>query len=114
MLITWALYTGALLLVAQVLRGFEIRGGLWAVISVAALFGVLNWALNWAITFLLGLFTLSLAWALGIITQIVVVAIVLKITDAVSDRLKIRGFGVALIAATVIEVVRFVGHELLL
>ena len=114
MLITWALYSGALLLVAKALRGFEIRGGLGAVISVAALFGLLNWGLNWLITFLLGLFTLSIAWTLGIITQIVVVAIVLKITDALSDRLRIDGFGVALIAAAIIEVVKTLGQRLLL
>lgn len=102
MLITWALYSAAMMLVAKLLKGFEIKGGIGGAIGVAALFGLLNWALSWLITFALGVLTLSLAWALGVITQIFVVAIILKLTDALSSRLKINGFGVALVAAAII------------
>jgi uncharacterized membrane protein YvlD (DUF360 family) len=103
-LVTWALYTAALALVAAVLPGFDIRGGLLGRLGVAALFGVLNWALAWALTLSLTIATLGLAWVLGVVTHTVVTAIVLKITAAFSDRLSIRNFWIALLGAAIMSV----------
>jgi uncharacterized membrane protein YvlD (DUF360 family) len=102
-IVTWALYTAALALVAAVLPGFEIRGGFTGRLGVAALFGVLNWALAWALTAALTIATLGLAWLLSVVTHTVVTAIVLKIADAFSERLTIRSFWVALAAAAIMS-----------
>jgi putative membrane protein len=103
-IVTWALYTAALTLVAVIVPGFDIRGGLWGRLGVAALFGVLNWALAWGLTVLLTIATLGLAWLLSVVTHTVVTAIVLKITDALSDRLSIRSFWIALLGAAIMSV----------
>jgi putative membrane protein len=103
-IITWALYTAALALVAALLPGFEVRGGLKGLVGVAALFGVLNWALGWLLTLVLTIVTLGLAWLLSVVTHTVVTAIVLKITDAFSERLRIRSFWTALLAAAIMSV----------
>ncbi len=102
-LITWALYTAALALVAAVIPGFQIKGGLKGTLAVAALFGILNWALAWLLTALIGLFTLGLGWIFSTITQTIVVAIVLSVTDGLTDRLKIKSFWIALLAAAIVS-----------
>jgi uncharacterized membrane protein YvlD (DUF360 family) len=102
--VTWALYTAALALTAAVLPGFQIRGGLVGHLGVSALFGVLNWALASLLTVALTLATLGLAWLLSVVTHTVVTAIVLKVTDAFSDRLSIRSFWTALAAAAIMSV----------
>ncbi len=102
-LISWALYTAALALVAVVLPGFQIKGGLKGTLTVAAVFGLLNWALAWLLTLLMGVFTLGLAWVWTTVTQTIVMAILLSVTDGVTDKLKIKSFWIALLAAAIIS-----------
>jgi putative membrane protein len=104
LLITWAMYTVALAVVAAIVPGFEIKGGLKGHIIVAALFGLLNWALGWLLSAVLTVATLGLFWLLGIIAHTIVLAIVLLITDRFTDRLNIRSFWIAWLAAALISV----------
>ncbi len=104
LLITWAMYTAALAVVAALVPGFEIKGGLKGHIIVAALFGLLNWALGWFLTAVLTLATLGLFWLLGIVAHTIVMAIVLLITDKFSDSLRIRSFWIAWVSAAIISV----------
>lgn len=103
-LITWAMYTVALALVAAIVPGFEIKGGLKGHILVAALFGLLNWALGWLLSAVLTVATLGLFWLLGIIAHTIVLALVLLITDRFTDRLNIKSFWIAWLAAAIISV----------
>lgn len=112
-IITWALYAAALALAAMLLPGFEIRGGLKGTLVVAALFGVLNWALAWLLTVVLTVATLGLVWLASIVAHTVVTAVVLKITDAFSDRLSMRSFWTALAAGAIMSVVVAVARRVM-
>jgi putative membrane protein len=98
MLLSWLVLSFAIWATAKLLPGFEVRGFASAVI-VAALFGVLNWLLGWLIFAVLGVATLGIGFLLAFVTRWIVSAILLKLTDAISERLAIRSFGVALVAA---------------
>ena len=80
---------------------------------MAALFGVLNWALGWLIFGALGVFTLGLGFLLVFVTRTVVNAIVLKMTDALSSSLSIDGFGHALLGAILMSAIGTVSEALL-
>ncbi len=114
MIITWALYSLALALAAALLGGFKIRGGLPGVLGVAALFGILNWALAWLLKIVLGVLSLGLLWVLGFVLHALVTAIVLKITDAFSDKLEIKSFWTALVAGVIMSLTVSVARSVVL
>jgi putative membrane protein len=58
----------------------------------------------------LGIVTLGLGFVLSFLTRWVVNAIILKITDAFTTRLKVATFGTALFAAAVISLVGAIGQ----
>jgi putative membrane protein len=97
---------------AAIVPGFDVRPG-WATVRVAALFGVLQWALGWLIFVLLGVGTLGLGFLFAFITRWVVSAILLKVADSLSDSLQIRNFKVALLGALVMSAVGTLGQALL-
>jgi putative membrane protein len=113
LLITWALTTVAFLLTAAVLPGFELKGGWNSAALVAALFGIINWAIGWLLFVTLGIASLGIGFLLAFLTRWVVNAILLKITDALTDRLTIRSFGTAMIAALLISLFGTLGQWLL-
>lgn len=102
-LVTWALYSVALGIVAALLSGFKIRGGVGSTIMVAGLFGVLNWALAWLLKGILGVLSLGILFLVSFVLHALVTAIVLKITDALSDRLEIKSFWTALVGASIMS-----------
>lgn len=86
---------------AAILPGIRIRG-FWDAIIVALVFGLLNWALGWLLFAVIGIATLGIGFLLFFITRWVVDAILLKLTDALTDRVQVDGFGWALGAALLI------------
>lgn len=114
LLLTWALYSLAFAIAAALLPGVKLTGGVRGLVGVAALFGFLNWGLSWALGLVLGLLTLGLAWVFSIVTHTVVTAILLKLTDALSDRLEIKSFWTALVAAAVMSLTVTGVRELIL
>jgi uncharacterized membrane protein YvlD (DUF360 family) len=104
-LITWAALTLAMWLATNLLPSMEIRGGVVSHALVSAAFGLLLFFTGWAFHFLLGVLSLGLLFVFGFIARVIVGAIVLKITDAFSERLRVDGFGTALLASLVISVV---------
>jgi putative membrane protein len=98
LLLSWLVLSFAFWLTAVILPGFEVRG-VGGAIVVAAIFGALNWLLGFLLFVVIGLGTLGLGFLLAFITRWIVMAILLKLTDAVTDRLTIRSFGVAFLAA---------------
>ncbi len=112
LLLSWLVLSVAVWLTAMILPGFEVKG-FGGAVRIAAVFGILNWAIGSLIFGVLVVATLSLAYFLAFITRVVVNAILLKITDALSDSISIRGFGHALLAAIIMSGIGTLGERLL-
>ena len=112
LIISWLVLTLSVWLTSVILPGFEVKG-FGGALRIAAIFGILNWAIGSLIFGVLVVATLSLAYFLAFITRVVVNAILLKITDAVSDSLSIRSFGHAVLAAIIMSGIGTLAERLL-
>lgn len=108
-LLSWLVMSIAVYLTAVLLPGFEVRG-FGGAIAVAAVFGVLNWLLGWLLFAVIGLSTLGVGFLLAFLTRWIVMALLLKLTDALLDSLKIRGLGMAFIGAAVMSLLGTAGQ----
>ena len=113
LILSWLIMTLAVWATAALLPGFHLKSAKSAIL-VAAILGILNFLLGWILFAIFTVFTLGLAWLLAFITRWIINAILLKLTDALTDHLKIDGFGWALVGALVISVVSSLGHWLLI
>src|SRR3954453_8474481 len=104
LLISWLILSVAVWATAAMLPGFRVKGFKSAVI-VALLFGLLNFLLGWLLFAVFTVATLGLAWLFAFLTRWLINALLLMLTDAVSDHLKIDGFKWALLGALVISVI---------
>ena len=111
-LISWLVLGAAFWLTAELLPGFQLTGGWRGAALVSAIFGVINWLIGWLLFVLLGIVSLGLGFLLAFITRWIANAILLRITDAVSDRLNIRDFKTALIGALLISLFGTIGQWL--
>jgi len=112
LLISWLILSGAFYVTAELLPGFEVKGGARGALLVAALFGVINWLIGWLLFVLLGIVSLGIGFLLAFLTRWLVNAILLKVVDAISDTLAIRSFGVALVGALMISLIGTIGQWL--
>lgn len=112
LLLSWLILSLGVAIAAAVVPGFRVRGAM-NVVVVAAIFGLLNALIGWLIFLLLGIGTLGLGFLLAFVTRWIVNALLLKLTDAMTDRLSIRDFKTALFAAAVISIVGAVGEWVL-
>jgi putative membrane protein len=101
-LLHWLVLALAFWVTAKVVPGFHIAG-LWDAVVVAAVFGIVNFLLGWFLYYFIGIATLGIGLLLSFITHWFVNAVLLKITDALTSRLQVRGFGTALVAALVMS-----------
>jgi putative membrane protein len=108
-LVSWLVLSLAVWATSRLVRGFEVRGGAAGAIVVGALFGVLHWALGRLFFAVLVVGTLGLGYLLAFVTRWVVSAILLKLVDALTDKLTIRTWGTALVAAAVMSLLAAVG-----
>lgn len=113
LILSWLIMSLAVWATAALLPGFHIRSAKSALL-VAAIFGILNFLLGWLLFAIFTVFTLGLAWLLSFITRWIINAILLKVTDALTDHLKIDGFGWALVGALLISFISTLAHWLLL
>ena len=97
-LLSWLVLTLAVWLTSYILPGFRVEG-MGSALLVAALFGILNFFLGWLFFAVFAIATLGIAVLLAFITRWVINAIILKIVDALTDRLHIEGCMTAFIAA---------------
>jgi putative membrane protein len=81
-------------------------------VVVAAIFGVLNLLLGWVLFAIFSIATLGIAWLLAFITRWIINAILLVLTDKLTDHLKIDSFGWALGGALVMSLVGTLGEWL--
>jgi putative membrane protein len=111
LILSWLILTFAVWVTAVVLPGFHVKDFTSAII-VAAIFGVLNFLLGWLFWTVFTIATLGLALLLAFITRWIINAILLKLTDALTDRLTIDGFRWALIGALMISFIGTLGEWL--
>jgi putative membrane protein len=111
-LVSWLVLGAAFWLTAAVLPGFQLTGGWRGAAAVSAIFGIINWLIGWLLFVVLGIVSLGLGFLLAFVTRWLVNAILLRVTDAVSDRLKIESFKTALIGALLISLFGTIGQWL--
>jgi putative membrane protein len=108
-LLSWLILSLAVWVTAVVLPGFHVRS-FGSAIIVAAIFGTLNFLLGWLIFAIFTIATLGLAWLFAFITRWIINALLLKLTDALTDRLRIDGFGWALAGALMMSALGTLGQ----
>jgi putative membrane protein len=104
LLVSWLILSLAVWATASVVPGFHVKSFKSAIL-VAAIFGLLNFLLGWMLFALLTVVTLGLAWLFAFITNWVINALMLKVTDAMTDHLKIDGMGTAFVGALLISII---------
>ena len=102
LLIRWAVLAGAFAVTTWLLSGMEISGGFWAYLWVSALFGIVNAIIGT----ILRIITLPLTLLTLGLFAIIVNALMLQITDALTSHLTIDEFWwTAIWAAIILAVV---------
>jgi putative membrane protein len=109
----WFILALGVFIAAKLVSGVEVPD-FWDAIVVAAVFGSLNFLLGWLFFIVIGIATLGIGFLLFFLTRWVVNAIMLQLTTLFTDRIRVRGFGSALIASLVISVVAFAADKLLM
>jgi putative membrane protein len=108
-LLSWFVLSAAVWVTAAVLPGFTVKS-FSSAIGIAAIYGLLDWALGWLLFGAIVIGTLGLGWLLPFLTRWFVKAVLLVITDKLSSALKIRSFGTAVVGALVMTVVQTAGE----
>lgn len=103
-LYSWLVLSFAVWLTAMILPGFHVKS-FGSAVLVAALFGILNFFLGWIFFTVLTIATFGLALVLALVTRVIINAIILKVTDALTDHLKIDSFAWALAGAVIMSVI---------
>ena len=98
LLIRWALLAAAFAITASLLSGMDVSGGFWGYVWVSALFGIVNAFVGTIVRIL----TLPLTLLTLGLFLIVVNALMLELTDAISDHLTIDEFWWTAIWAAII------------
>ena len=111
LILSWLILTLAVWVTSAILPGFHVRSPKSALL-VAAIFGVLNFLLGWLLFAIFSVATLGIAWLLAFITRWIINAILLVLTDKLTDHLKIDSFGWALGGALVMSLVGTLGEWL--
>jgi putative membrane protein len=105
LLIRWAVLAGAFAVTSWLLSGMDVSGGLGAYIWVSALFGIVNVLIGT----ILRILTLPLMLLTLGLFSIVVNALLLEITDAVTSHLTIDDFfWTAILAAIILSIVSMI------
>jgi putative membrane protein len=98
LLIRWAVLAGAFAITASLLDGMDVSGGFWGYVWVSALFGVVNAVIGTIVRIL----TLPLTLLTLGLFLIIVNALMLSLTDWLTDRLTIDEFWWTAIWAAII------------
>lgn len=91
----------------------SLRGGFGSHLVIAGAYGVLVFFFAWLLKLMLGVLTIGLAWVFPFVTMILVNAVLLKVLDAFSNRLRIDTFGTAIFAALIMAGVEVIANRLL-
>ena len=110
-LLSWLILTVSFWVTSAILPGFNVKG-FGGAMRIAAIFGILNWALGKLIFGLIVVATLFIGLLLTFVTRVIVNAILLKLTDAISDSLEIKGFWHAILGSIVMSGIGTVAEAL--
>ena len=99
----------ALFVAAGLVGGITLEEGFWKLVLVAAIFGIINAVLKPVLVFL----SIPFIVVTFGIALIVINALMLVITDALTDSIEIDGFGSALLGAVIISVVSWTANRVL-
>src|SRR5262245_28295826 len=110
LLVRWVSLAAAFAFTAWVLNGVDITGGFWAYVWVALIFGIVNAIIGTILRVLTLPFNLI---TLGLIS-LLITAVLLSITDALTDHLTIDDFFWTTIWAAIILAIAAVFVELIL
>ena len=110
LLIRWAVLAGAFAITAWILSGVDVSGGAWGYIWVSALFGIVNAIIGTVLRIL----TLPLTLLTLGLFSIIVNALLLQITDGITDNLTIDEFWWTAIWAAIILSIAVVIIDLVL
>lgn len=91
---------------AAVISGIHIKR-FWDAIIVSIIFGVVNYFFGWFLFVFIGIATIGLGFLFALITRLVVSALLLLLTDKLTDRIDVRSFGAAFWGAVVIAIASF-------
>ena len=107
LLISWAVLTFSMYVATRLLDGIRIKGGPLDHFVVSAIFGTLSFFVGWLVYVVLGLLSLGVGFlpVFAFITRLVTMAILLKLTDRLTNRLKIESFGTAFVASFIMAIV---------
>ena len=111
LLLSWVVLSLAVWATAELLPGFKVKS-LGSAFGVAAIYGILNVLVGWLLWSVFAIATLGLALVLAFVTRWIVNAILLTITDSISDALEIDSFGWAIAGARVMSVIGTAGEWL--
>jgi putative membrane protein len=109
LILSWLILSFAVWVTDALLPGFHLKNHKSAFL-IAAIFGVLNFLLGWLFFAVFTIATLGIAWLLAFITRWIINAILLVITDKLTDHLKIDNFGWALLGAFVMSLAGTIGE----
>jgi putative membrane protein len=112
MLRTWLIHSLALWVTAQFLPGFSVKG-FWGALKVSVLFGLMNLLLGRLIYVVVGLASLGIGFVFDFVTRTLVNAVLLKVTDALSESLEVKGFTPAILGALAISAIGTVAETVL-
>lgn len=112
LVLSWVILSVAVWITAVVLPGFHVKS-FGSAFMVAALYGVLNFLLGWILFAVFAVATLGLAWLLAFLTRWIINAILLTLTDKLTDALKIDSFAWALGGAFLMSVLGTAGEYLI-
>ena len=113
LILSWLILSFAVWVTDALLPGFHVKSPRSAFL-VAAIFGLLNFLLGWLLFTVFAVVTLGIAWLLAFITRWIINAILLVLTDKLTDHLKIDSFGWALGGAAIMSVIGTLGEWLVL
>jgi putative membrane protein len=111
LILSWLILSFAVWATDALLPGFHVKSPTSALL-VAAIFGVLNFLLGWLLFAVFTVLTLGIAWLLAFITRWIINAILLVLTDKLTDHLKIDSFGWALGGALLMSAIGTLGEWL--
>ncbi len=103
LIVSWLVLALGVWVATLAISGVRVRGGVGSYLIIAAVFGLLNLFVGKVLFLFIGVGTLGLGFLFAFLTRLVVDALMLKLTDAVSDRLEVKSFGAAFLAALVMS-----------
>ena len=107
-LLKWIVLSAAFWGTAHLIPGVKIRS-FGSSVVVSAIYATLSLLVGWLLFAIFSIGTLGLGYILSFITWWIIGAIMLVLTDKLTDRFNVAGFGTALIASAVIAVLNTIG-----